>query len=265
MQIEGKVALVTGGAQGLGYAFVQALLDKGAKICFCDINTNQGEATLKQLSDKYGAGNVMFRRCDVTSQKDMEELFKATKDRYGRIDIVCNNAGMGGETYPQWEQVVDVNIKGMTRGSFIAFEYLRNDKGGNGGVIVNISSAAGLSVNPMSPVYCATKTAIIALTRCLASNEEVRNCGIRVNTLCPSFADTDLVKQISPFTLHDDAETKMENSAKVTNFLSAHGLMTTDTVAESFMELVMDETKNGAVLRVSKGKGNEYCKIEVSV
>ncbi|XP_033754831.1 15-hydroxyprostaglandin dehydrogenase [NAD(+)]-like [Pecten maximus] len=265
MHIQGKVALVTGAAQGLGYAFVRALLDKGAKICFCDINTNQGEATLRELSEKYGADNVMFRRCDVTVQEEMEELFKATKDRYGRIDIVCNNAGMGGETYPQWEKVVDVNIKGMTRGSFIAFEYLRNDKGGNGGVIVNISSAAGLSVNPMSPVYCATKSAIIALSRSLAVNEEVQKCGIRVNTLCPSFADTDLVRQIAPFSLHEDDQTKSENTAKVTKFLSAHGIMTTETVAASFIELVTDETKNGAVLRVSKGKGNEYCKIEVSV
>ncbi|XP_060073827.1 15-hydroxyprostaglandin dehydrogenase [NAD(+)]-like, partial [Ylistrum balloti] len=190
-------------------------------------------------------------------------LFKATKERYGRIDIVCNNAGMGGESYPQWEKVVDVNIKGMTRGTFIAVEYLRKDKGGNGGVIVNISSAAGLSVNPMSPVYTATKSAIIALTRCLAVNEEVRKCGIRVNTLCPSFADTNLVKQIAPFSLHDDAQTKSEVNEKVTRFLNAHGIMTTETVAESFMELVTDETKNGAILRVSKGKGNEYCKIDV--
>ncbi|XP_060081872.1 15-hydroxyprostaglandin dehydrogenase [NAD(+)]-like [Ylistrum balloti] len=143
MQIEGKVALVTGGAQGLGYAFVQALLDKGAKVCFCDINTSQGEATLGELCEKYDKEKIMFRRCDVTSQEDMEALFKATKERYGRIDIVCNNAGMGGESYPQWEKVVDVNIKGMTRGTFIAVEYLRKDKGGNGGVIVNISSAAG--------------------------------------------------------------------------------------------------------------------------
>ncbi|XP_069113958.1 15-hydroxyprostaglandin dehydrogenase [NAD(+)]-like [Argopecten irradians] len=265
MQIQGKVALVTGGAQGLGYAFVQALLDKEAKVSFCDINANQGEATLKQLADKYGPDNVMFQRCDVTSQEEMEALFKATKERYGQIDIVCNNAGTGGETYPQWEKVVDVNIKGMTRGSFIAFEYLRNDKGGNGGVIINISSAAGLSVNPMSPVYCATKTAIISLTRSLAVNEDVQKCGIRINALCPSFADTNLVKNISPFSLHDDEQTKSENSAKVTKFLNFHGIMATETVAESFLELVTDETKNGAVLRVSKGKGNEYCKIEVSV
>ncbi|XP_048732227.1 15-hydroxyprostaglandin dehydrogenase [NAD(+)]-like [Ostrea edulis] len=255
MDLMGKVALVTGGARGLGRTFTEALLAQRAKVCFCDVNETLGSKTLQELQSKYGDRNVMFQVCDVTKQQQMENLFQSVKEKLGCLDIVCNNAGIGGETHPLWEKAVDVNLKGSTRGTLLALDHMRTDRGGNGGVIVNVSSAAGLNVNPLCPVYSATKAAIIALTRSLAMNTDVKSAGVRLNVLCPAFVDTDLVKE-----MNDD---NCLDVTKAHHFIDVIGVMTKEETAESFMELVCDINQNGAVLKCSKIDGKQYTSIEV--
>lgn len=254
MNLVGKVALVTGGARGMGYAFTEALLDQKVKVCFCDINEDLGLRSLQELKSKFGETNVMFQVCDVTRQQPMENLFQSVKEKFGCLDIVCNNAGLGGETYPLWEKAVDVNLKGTTRGTLLALEHMRTDRGGNGGVIINVSSAAGLNVNPLSPVYSATKAGIIALTRSLAMNSDVKSAGVRLNVLCPAFVDTDLVKEIN--------EENCLDVKKAQQFVKVIGMITKEEAAESFMELVCDVNQNGAVLKCSKTDGKQYMSME---
>ncbi|KAK3086703.1 hypothetical protein FSP39_022202 [Pinctada imbricata] len=261
MQVEGKVALVTGGAEGLGRAFTEALLEAGAKVCFCDVNTEQGESTYTVLKSKYGSDRVIFQKCDVSNQTEMEGkslnyLFRCTKETFGNIDIVCNNAGIGGEKPPLWGKVVDVNVKGCICGTLLALDYLSTEKGGSGGVIVNISSAGALNINPYGPVYLATKSAILSLSRSFAQNPLACSGGVRVNVLCPSFAETSLVRNISEQNTYD------VNVAR--KFVEHTPSMSPKDVAEAFMELVVDESKNGAVLKCSKEKGKQYCTINVT-
>lgn len=255
MDLAGKVALVTGGSRGIGKAITEALLAQKAKVCFCDTNGELGTKTLLELQSKYGEGNAMFQTCDVSLQQPMENLFKKVKETFGCLDIVCNNAGIGGEVYPLWEKTIDVNLKGTTRGTLLALEHMRTDKGGKGGVIINISSAAGLNVNPLSPVYSATKAGIIALTRSLAMNSEVKSAGVRLNVVCPAFVDTDLIKEIN-----DDNCLDVQKASK---FIEMIGVVSKEVVVDCFMELVRDVNQNGAVVKCSKMDGTQYTSIEV--
>ncbi|XP_064611174.1 15-hydroxyprostaglandin dehydrogenase [NAD(+)]-like [Liolophura sinensis] len=188
MSLAGKVSLITGGAQGLGKKFGESLLQKGAKVCVADINQTKGETTVKDFTERFGHGRALFVKCDVTSEKDFEHAFKRAKSEYGRIDIVCNNAGIGDET--RWRQTIDVNLVGVMQGTILGIKYMRKDNGGEGGLIVNIASTAGLIPVDFMPAYVASKTGVVAYTRSWAENSLNRKTGIRFCALCPSFADT---------------------------------------------------------------------------
>lgn len=248
-----KVVMVTGAASGIGLAFTEIFLQQGAMVSFCDINDDTGQDTLRNLQDRFDVNRIMFQKCNVTNQEEMAEFFRSTKDRFGNIDIVINNAGVGGET-TTWERTIDVNLKGTLRGTFLGLEYLRTDKGGRGGVIVNVSSVAGLKENPFSPVYCASKAGIVAFSKSVACNEDIVNNGVRVNVICPAFADTALVSKIN-----SDA---CLNVSKAKEFIEMVGIMTTQEVAEGLLELVTDDTKNGAILKMSKLTGKDYVVLE---
>ncbi|XP_071082016.1 15-hydroxyprostaglandin dehydrogenase [NAD(+)]-like [Haliotis cracherodii] len=246
MKVSGKVALVTGAAQGLGKAFAASLLENGAKVVISDVNSETGEATLKEFQDKYGEDNVLFVKTDVTSQADMEATFQQVRSRFGGLDIMSNNAGIIGETSDLWEKAVDVNLKGVIRGTNLALDMMRQDKGGRGGVIINTASIAGLMVVPTAPVYCATKHGVIGFSRSWAASPVCTDNGVRVNALCPSFVDTAMVPP------------EGEAGEELKTFLDEHGLMSVEYVAEGFLDLVQDDARNGAVLKMGQIVGKVY-------
>ncbi|XP_033124750.1 15-hydroxyprostaglandin dehydrogenase [NAD(+)]-like [Anneissia japonica] len=167
MELSGKVALITGAAEGLGRAFAEELLKKQIKgVGILDIQKTKGEATLKQLANEYGEEKVHFIQCDVTDKQQFEGAFSEVQNRFGQIDIVCNNAGIGGED--NWEKLVEVNLIAVIRGTHLAIKYMSKANGGTGGVIVNMASMAGLRGVQFCPVYSATKHGVIGLTRSLA-------------------------------------------------------------------------------------------------
>lgn len=250
MDIAGKAALVTGGGQGLGKAFAKILLQKGAKVLFTDVNQAVSQGTLKEFQTQFGQNNVVFIKADVTSEVQMNEAFQLAKSSFGRLDILVNNAGIGGEGPDMWEKLIDINLKGAIRCARLAVDHLSKTKGGNGGVIVNIASAGGLKPQPYGPVYAASKAGLIMYTRSLAANDDIRQNGIRVNVLCPAFADTALVQSIK--------EGSSTDNDQAWAFVQQIGIMTVDYVAEGMLELVIDETKNGAVLALSKLQGKAY-------
>ncbi|KAL5004317.1 hypothetical protein ScPMuIL_017773 [Solemya velum] len=133
ISLPGKVAVVTGGARGIGKAFVEGLLEKGAKVVILDILKDEGEASLKDLQGKFGRDNVYFYYCDVTNGKLFEDLLKSINKDIGKLDIMVNNAGVWNED--DWEQTIHINLIGGMRGSKQATELMRRDKGGNGGVL----------------------------------------------------------------------------------------------------------------------------------
>ncbi|PSN33988.1 hypothetical protein C0J52_22502 [Blattella germanica] len=108
MDLKGKIALVTGGAAGIGKAYCEELLKHGAKVSVCDMNTETGEQLVQQLSGKYGKDRVIFCQCDVTDYPQYEESFQTTISVFGNLDIVINNAGIMNDRF--WELEVDINL-----------------------------------------------------------------------------------------------------------------------------------------------------------
>uniref|UniRef100_A0A671KKB1 15-hydroxyprostaglandin dehydrogenase [NAD(+)]-like n=1 Tax=Sinocyclocheilus anshuiensis TaxID=1608454 RepID=A0A671KKB1_9TELE len=164
---------------------------------------------------------------------------------FGRIDILCNNAGIINEKH--WEKTIAINLGGVVRGTYLALEHMKKENGGNGGVIVNISSMAGLGPLPMAPIYTATKHGVVGFSRAMAAVSKLANYGVRINILCPWFVKTNLLSTMNSekhigsfFPLKGIAETMMQN----------RGCLEADVVAKAFLVLVKDESKNGDVLMI---------------
>ncbi|XP_056141179.1 15-hydroxyprostaglandin dehydrogenase [NAD(+)] [Lampris incognitus] len=248
----GLIAVVTGAAQGLGRGFSEILLQNSVKVALLDANEAAG-ARVKEVFDKqFGSDKTLFLKCDVQSEEQLRVAFQKTKETFGQLDIVCNNAGIIDEK--NWEKAVSVNLLGTVRGTYIALEHMNRHTGGQGGVVINVSSMAGLGPILSSPVYTATKHAVVGFTRAMAASSSVSGYGVRFNVLCPAFTQTDMLNALrSPeragqFShLVDAAQTLTEK----------FGILSVSEVAKSFLQLVTDETKNGEALMIH-GKGSQY-------
>ncbi|XP_020286398.1 peroxisomal hydratase-dehydrogenase-epimerase-like [Pseudomyrmex gracilis] len=195
MEMKGRVALVTGAASGIGKAYAVELLNQGAKVAVCDINTEEGEKLVESLAAKYGKDRVIYSQCDVTDYPQFEESFQTTIAEFGHIDIVINNAGIMNDRF--WELEVDINLNGVIRGTLLAQRFMGTDRGGQGGVVINTGS--NVSINPYVsvPIYSATKAAIVSFTRAFGDQYHVDLTGVKVMALCPGATDTKLVRDVN--------------------------------------------------------------------
>jgi meso-butanediol dehydrogenase/(S,S)-butanediol dehydrogenase/diacetyl reductase len=179
----GKVAIVTGGASGMGAAAVRLLAERGARIVVADIDAAKGEALAGELGD-----DVAFVRCDVTSIADAEATVKAAVARFGRLDVLFNNAGKGqlGET-PEldpadWHRIVAINLHSVF--NFCKFAIPEMIRAG-GGAIVNTASVDGIAADQGMAAYNAAKGGVVNYTRSLALEGARHN--IRANAVCPGW------------------------------------------------------------------------------
>ncbi|CAI8050817.1 Uncharacterized oxidoreductase SSP1627, partial [Geodia barretti] len=202
----GKVALVTGASSGIGSATALALAGAGARVALGARRTDR----LAQLEAKIRAegGDVISCGLDVAQRPQCEAFVKAAMDRWGAIDILVNNAGLMPLSFlkslkvDEWEQMVDVNIKGVLFCTAAVLEHMRKRKTGH---IVNISSVAGRVVFPAGSVYCATKHAVNAFTEGLRQELSARS-NIRVTCIEPGVVATELVNTITDRSLREFVE-----------------------------------------------------------
>jgi NAD(P)-dependent dehydrogenase (short-subunit alcohol dehydrogenase family) len=195
MELEGKRTLVTGAAQGLGLAIATLFAERGARVMLADLNGEAAERAAAEIG-----GDSAAVRCDVTRPEDVQAMIATTVERFGGLDVLVNNAGIEiGKPLPEIEdsefaQLMSVNVGGVFYGMKYAIPQLAQTKG----CIVNMSSVAGLGGVPLLSVYCASKAAVIRLTETAAI--ELRDAGIRVNAVCPSFIKTEMVDRlVAPF------------------------------------------------------------------
>lgn len=195
--LKDKVAIVTGASSGIGYATALALAKEGAKVAIAARRTKQLEQLQNEITKNGGECAVIS--CDVTKRKDCESLIDAVIKKWNRVDILINNAGIMPLSFvknvkiDEWEQMVDVNIKGVLFCTAVTIPHMINQ---NSGHIVNISSIAGRIVFPAGSVYCATKFAVRAFSEGLRQELSTKH-KIRVTTIEPGIVATELTNTIT--------------------------------------------------------------------
>ncbi|XP_066501957.1 15-hydroxyprostaglandin dehydrogenase [NAD(+)] [Hoplias malabaricus] len=242
MELKGKVAVVTGAAQGLGRGFSEVLLKNGAKVALLDINEKVGKALETHFNEVYGAEKAIFFTADVSSDAQFKDVFQKILSRFGHVDIFCNNAGIINEK--DWEKTVSVNLSGVVRGTYLALDHMKKENGGSGGVIVNTASLAGLGPFPSAPIYTATKYGVVGFTRAIAGASALVDYGVRINALCPSFVQTPLLDSFK--------------STEITG--QFYGLRsTTEAIMAKFPTLEVEEVVKGLLLLVKDESLNGEC------
>lgn len=190
-RLDGKVCLLTGAAHGIGAATAKALVAQGARLLATDLDEDAGQAVVKDLTD--AGADAVFHRHDVASESDWADVFSVLKDRFGRLDVLVNNAGLG--TYNDIEtvsledfrRVMSINVDGTFIGTQMA---IRTMKETGGGSIVNVASVASFIGAPTLAAYSASKGAVLMLTKSAATYCGTRGYGIRVNAIHPGLVDT---------------------------------------------------------------------------
>ncbi len=187
--LAGKVVVLTAAAgTGIGGAAAKRCLQEGASLAISDAHGARLAATQAELAGEYGAGRVWSAECDVTSEPQVQALIDGAVGRFGRIDVMINNAGLGGTasvtemTDEQWLKVLDVTLNGTFRCTRAALRQFIAQ--GDGGAVVNNASVLGWRAQPGQAHYAAAKAGVMALTRCAAM--DVAEHGIRVNAVAPS-------------------------------------------------------------------------------
>lgn len=253
MSLDGKVALVTGGAQGIGRAVSEALLENQAKVALVDLNQSVGEECKSDLDKQFGENNCIFIQCDVTDAVTLKEAFQNTVKMFGRLDIVINNAGINNEK--NWEKTIDVNLTSVIKGTYLALEHMSKEYGKEGGVIINVSSMAAFLHSPHQPVYTATKHGVIGFSRALADASEQGNYGVRINTLCPAFVDTQLLQTVE----HEETMGKfVKYKDEFKQRMDKYGVLKPSLIAEGMLRIITDESLNGAVMKITCAKGIHF-------
>ncbi|XP_075529719.1 15-hydroxyprostaglandin dehydrogenase [NAD(+)]-like [Dermacentor variabilis] len=238
--LHGKVALVTGGAMGLGKAITEHLLQQGCRVAFIDLNESAGIDTERGFRATFGEDRVIFMKCDITKDEAFEDCFVRAKKKFGRLDIVVNNAGFAGEE--SWRKIFEINTMAVYFGTLLALKYMGKDRGGEGGYVINIASIAGLIVCPPIPAYNASKYGVIGLTRAFGTDLYYTRTGVKVSCLCPEPIETAMWRGITSF-----CQEIALNTPYITENYSS-GVQRPENVAKGVIKLIEDGVNGAALL-----------------
>jgi 3-oxoacyl-[acyl-carrier protein] reductase len=242
-RLEGKVALITGGARGIGCETAKLFAQEGAKVVLCDVDEAAGLGTVREIEG--AGGEAVFVKADVAKMGEVEALVQRIKEQWGRIDVLLNNAGILRDatllkmTEEEFDAVIDVNLKGVFHCTK-AVAPLMVERGQ--GSIVNVSSVVALYGNFGQTNYVAAKAGIIGVTKVWA--RELGRKGVRVNAVCPGFVETEMIRSVPPEVLQ-----KVKERIPLGRFAKP------DEVACVYLFLASEESSyvNGAVISVDGG------------
>ncbi|XP_061711997.1 15-hydroxyprostaglandin dehydrogenase [NAD(+)]-like [Cydia pomonella] len=192
--LNSKVALVTGAANGVGAGMVRLLLAEGAKhVAILDIDETRGTAFQNELNAEYGANKSKFYQCDVTNDDQLFAAFQSVVVGHGGLDLVVNNAGIMNDAPHVYKKEISINVTALITSTLKALELMRIDEGGKGGTVINIASIAGLCQRSVMPIYWATKAAVIQFSNCIGKEDYYEKTGVRVLAMCFGATDTSLL------------------------------------------------------------------------
>lgn len=244
MKLQGKVAIVTGGANGIGWETVKLFTHEGAKVAVADYQVQEAEAKIKTLSSDY-EGKVIAFQVDVTNRRSVDEMVQAVIDTFGRIDILINNAGITKDamlskmTTENFQRVLEVNLNGVFHCTQAVLPHLLANGSGR---IINTSSVSGVYGNVGQTNYAASKSALIGMTK--TWGKELGRKGITVNAVAPGFIQTSMVESVPEKVLDQLKQT-----------IPLQRLGKPEDIANAYLYLASDEANyvNGTVLHVDGG------------
>jgi NAD(P)-dependent dehydrogenase (short-subunit alcohol dehydrogenase family) len=241
VEIEDKVAVVTGAGSGIGRAVARRLAHEGAAVVVADVDEDAGASAVREIHSE--GGRAAFVLADVTAEADVEKMVAFAEGEFGGLDVLVNNAGGVTEPYfpesepEQWGRGIDLNLRGVMLSIHFGIRAMRK-----GGAIVNISSMGGIGFQPYdAPEYGAAKAGVVRLTASLATLEE--RMGVRVNCICPGWVET-------PASRRSRAEMTPEEREKSVPPV----LLQPEEIAEAIVMFVEDETMAGRVMIWQEGE-----------
>jgi len=242
-RLDGKVALITGGARGIGRTTALLFAQEGAKVAICDVDKVSGKETVQEIEGQ--GAEALFVPADVSRMNDVEAVVHEIRERWGRIDVLINNAGILRDatllkmTEEDFNAVIDVNLKGVFHATQ-AVAPLMVEQGS--GSIVNVSSVVALYGNFGQTNYVAAKAGILGMTKVWA--RELGRKGVRVNAVCPGFVETEMIRSVPPEVLE-----RVRERIPLGRFASP------EEIARVYLFLASDESSyvNVAVISVDGG------------
>jgi NAD(P)-dependent dehydrogenase (short-subunit alcohol dehydrogenase family) len=244
LEIEGRVALVTGAGSGIGRAAALRLAREGARIVAVDRDAGTAAETARMI--KEAGGDATPVRADVSADADLHAMFEAAERAYGGLDILYNNAGIatGLPAFPetpeaQWHRTLEVDLWSVIRATQLAVPLMRAR---GGGVIVNTASMAGLIGFALDPVYAAAKGGVVLFTRSLANLKKHAN--ISVSCVCPGAVDTPIVRAAE--------------DPRVRAIPDRFPFLPPEEIAEAVVALIRDDDAAGKALQVAAETGRVY-------
>lgn len=252
-RLQGKVAIITGGSGGIGRHTAGVMLDEGASVVLVDLDESALRDAEKALS---GKGDVLVVQADVTREEDVKRYVAATLDRFGRIDVFFNNAGIEGKVAPLVEQstadfdkVIAVNVRGVFLGMKHVLPVMMKEKAGS---VINTSSVAGLSGSAGVSPYVTSKHAVVGMTKCAAIEAAAAN--VRVNSVHPSPVNTRMMRSLEAGFNPQDANAAKDTLEKSIP-LGRYG--ESEDIARLVLFLASDESAfiTGAQYRIDGGMG----------
>ena len=250
-RLEGKVAIITGGASGIGEASVRLFVSEGARVVIADIQDEKGMRLATKL------GNAIYQHTDVTAEDDVRKLVEKAVSSFGRLDVLFNNAGIAGEGGPiesvsveNFDRIVATHLRGVFLGIKHAAPVMKRQGAGS---IINTASTAAIRAGYGNHVYSAAKAGIMQLTRSVSM--ELGESGVRVNCVCPGFVPTPLIGVARGLTVKE-AEAKLGTIAEqFTEAQPLRGPILPEDIARAVLWLASDESRyvNGHSLFVDGG------------
>jgi len=253
-ELSGKVAIVTGGASGLGRASVELFVKEGAKVVIADVDTARGEDLARTLGPA-----ALFKRTDVANADEVQALVDFAVSRFGGLHVMFNNAGIPGSTHPRFlddpltdfQRMMDVNLLAVMLGTQRAARHMAQHGGGS---IINNSSIAAIKAGFGVIIYRAAKAAVVHFTKCVAI--DLAEYGVRVNCIAPGHIRTEMTAYSTPGMTPEVIERVKKAAASVTDSsrpLKRHG--TPDDVAQAALYLASERSAQitGVVLPVDGG------------
>jgi NAD(P)-dependent dehydrogenase (short-subunit alcohol dehydrogenase family) len=243
-RVEGKVALVTGGASGIGRGCAEALAREGASVIISDVQDDKGPGVVSEIVA--AGGKAEYLHHDVTDEDAWIEVMAEIDRKHGRLDVLVNNAGIGlgspsitTMTLVDWRRQQAVNVEGVFLGCKHGLLLMR--KAGNGGSIINMSSVAGLKGSALLAAYCATKGAVRLFTKAVAMECAQVKDGVRVNSVHPGIIETPIWLGIVPGAAGTNSPPDLDAMSTVAVPLGVKGLPS--DIANGVLWLASDESR----------------------